>query len=154
NLGNSGCLTGIPFYLGLDDNHGSAVDLMTVVEHELAHGLGFLTFTNGQTGAQMGALPSIWDDFLLDNTTNKTWTMMTDSERAASAVKTGHLVWNGGNLSASIPLVLTPQGSTFAGADASGRALLYSPNPYQSGSSVSHFDMSMSPSQLMEPVIH
>ncbi len=153
NLGSTACLAGAPFYLGLDDNHGSAIDLLTVVEHELAHGLGFLTFTNGQTGAQLGGLPSIWDDFLLDNSINKTWTMMTNAERAASAVKTGHLVWNGGNVSAGIPLVLAPQGSTFVGADSAGRALLYAPSAYQSGSSVSHFDTSMPPDQLMEPAL-
>src|SRR5579871_2623585 len=153
NLGSTGCLAGAPFYLGLDDNHGSAIELVTVVEHELAHGLGFLTFTNGQTGAQLGGLPSIWDDFLLDNSMDKTWTMMTNAERAASAVKTGHLVWNGGNVSAGIPLALTPQGSTFVGADSAGRALLYAPSTYQSGSSVSHFDTSMSPDQLMEPAL-
>src|SRR5215468_3081861 len=30
NLGQAGCLTGTPFYLGLDNNHGAAVDLLTV----------------------------------------------------------------------------------------------------------------------------
>ena len=32
-------------------------------------------------------------------------------------------------------------------------ARLFAPNPYQSGSSVSHFDTSMAPSVLMEPSI-
>jgi uncharacterized repeat protein (TIGR01451 family) len=154
NLGNPGCLTGIHFYLGLDNNHGGNVDLITVLIHELAHGLGFLTFTSGQTGAQFNGSPSIWDDFLLDNTTNKTWTLMTNAERAASAVNTGHLVWNGGNVTSAIPQVLQPQGSSFAGADATGRGLLYAPGRYQSGSSVSHWDTSMFRNQLMEPAIN
>ncbi len=152
NLGASGCLSGIFFYLGLDDNHGSNVDLITVVTHELGHGLGFQTYTNPQTGAQLGNLPSIWDDFLLDNTTNTTWTLMTPAQRVASAVNTGHLVWTGGNLSSAIPQVLQAQGSSFSGADSQGRGLMYSPNPFVSGSSVSHFDTSMFPSQLMEPI--
>ena len=152
NLGNPGCLSGIHFYLGLDDNHGSNIDLVTVLTHEFAHGLGFLTFTSGQTGAQFSGSPSIWDDFLLDNTTNKTWTLMSDAERAASALNSRHLVWNGGNVTSAIPQVLQPQGSSFMGADALGRGLMYAPNPYQSGSSISHWDTSMFPNQLMEPV--
>lgn len=40
------------------------------------------------------------------------------------------------------------------GADLVGRPLVYTPNPLQSGSSVSHFDVSASPNQLMEPSIN
>jgi hypothetical protein len=40
------------------------------------------------------------------------------------------------------------------GADASGRALVYTPNPFQSGSSVSHWDVSAFPNLLMEPAIN
>ena len=40
------------------------------------------------------------------------------------------------------------------GADAANRALLYTPNPFQSGSSVSHFDTIAFPNQLMEPAIN
>jgi len=65
NLGNAGCLTGIFFYLGLDNNHGANVDLVTVLTHEFAHGLGFQTFTNAQTGAFLASfsvdLRSIFD---------------------------------------------------------------------------------------------
>jgi len=32
--------------------------------------------------------------------------------------------------------------------------LMYAPNPFQSGSSVSHFDVSAFPNQLMEPAIN
>jgi uncharacterized repeat protein (TIGR01451 family) len=154
NLGNTGCLTGIHFYLGLDNNHGNNVDLVTVLTHEFAHGLGFQTFTNGQTGVQLNGSPSIWDDFLLDNTTNKTWSIMTNAERVASALNTGRLVWNGGNVTSAIPQVLQPQGSSFTGADATGRGLLYAPNRYQPGSSISHWDTSMFRNQLMEPAIN
>jgi hypothetical protein len=41
-----------------------------------------------------------------------------------------------------------------AGADASGRPLLYTPNPLAPGSSVSHWDVSASRNQLMEPAIN
>lgn len=42
----------------------------------------------------------------------------------------------------------------FTGADADGRALLYSPNPVQGGSSFSHYDVTHNPNALMEPAIN
>ena len=106
NLGNAGCLTGTFFYLGLDNNHGANVDLVTVLTHEFGHGLGFQTFTNGATGALLASFPAIWDDFLLDASTGKHWSEMTNTERAASSLKTGQLVWTGANANAGAPNVL------------------------------------------------
>jgi hypothetical protein len=105
DLGNPGCLTGTFFYLGLDNNHGADVDLVGVATHELAHGLGFQTFTDGSTGAQLDG-PTIYDDFILDTTTAKHWNMMTDAERVTSAVNTNKLVWDGANVTAAVPQVL------------------------------------------------
>jgi hypothetical protein len=44
--------------------------------------------------------------------------------------------------------------SVLAGADASGRPLLFSTNPIQSGSSISHWDTIAFPNLLMEPNIN
>jgi PA domain-containing protein/Big-like domain-containing protein/flagellar hook capping protein FlgD len=41
-----------------------------------------------------------------------------------------------------------------AGMDANNRTLMYAPNPFASGSSVSHFDISLSPNALQEPAIN
>lgn len=41
-----------------------------------------------------------------------------------------------------------------AGADASGNPLLFAPNPVQLGSSISLWDTSAYPNQLMEPAIN
>ncbi len=106
NLGKAGCLAGVFFYLGLDGNHGSNVDLVAVLLHEMAHGLGFQTFTSGSSGALQSGFPSIWDDFLVDATTGKTWTQMTPAERVASSLNTGKLVWNGAGVIAEVPNVL------------------------------------------------
>ena len=43
---------------------------------------------------------------------------------------------------------------TYAGMHASGRVRMYAPNPFQSGSSVSHFDVTLLPNALMEPSIN
>jgi len=283
NLGNSDCLNGSPFYLGLDANHGAGVDLVSVLLHEFSHGLGFQTFTSASSGVQNSGFPSIYDRFLFDNSTGKIWINMTDAERQASAINTGNLVWAGANvtnyargilatprlrvnlpaaiagnyqvgtsnfgpplsfpgstanvvqsvpadgctaltngseisgkialidrgicnftvkvknaqdvgavavvivdnvqdspppaLGGSDPSITIPSvritlndgntikaqlglgvnaslfldRSTPGGADAMGRALMFSPNPFQGGSSVSHFDSSTYPNQLMEP---
>ena len=44
--------------------------------------------------------------------------------------------------------------SQFLGADPAGRMLLYAPNPIEPGSSVSHYDVTAFPNQLMEPAIN
>ncbi|GGC68590.1 PA domain-containing protein [Undibacterium terreum] len=107
NLGlNANCLPGSPFYLGLDGNAGNLVDLVTVLEHEFAHGLGFQTFTNGATGAQLGGTPSVWDNFMWDNTAGKRWVDMTDAERATSSLNFRKLAWTGPNVSSKVPTVL------------------------------------------------
>jgi hypothetical protein len=43
--------------------------------------------------------------------------------------------------------------AVLSGADAHGFALLFTPNPVQSGSTISHWDTSAFPNQLMEPAI-
>ena len=44
--------------------------------------------------------------------------------------------------------------AVYAGADPLGRALMYTPNPFAGGSSVSHWDTSARPNLLMEPSIN
>lgn len=106
NLGSAGCLTGTFWYLGLDANHGNNIDLVTVLTHEMGHGIGFQTYTNGQTGAELAGFPSIWDYYLFDSTTGKHWVDMTNAERAASSLKYGKLVWTGATVTADVPQVL------------------------------------------------
>ena len=44
--------------------------------------------------------------------------------------------------------------SVYSGADPAGRALMFTPNPFQPGSSVSHWDTIGTPNMLMEPSIN
>ncbi|KQV91913.1 PA domain-containing protein [Pelomonas sp. Root1237] len=101
------CLPGSPFYLGLDNNHGPNVDLVTVLLHEFAHGLGFQTFTSGSSGAQFDNRPSIWDHYIYDDTAKLLWVDMTNSQRAESALNTGKLTWSGAGVLTSLPTVLS-----------------------------------------------
>ena len=64
---------------------------------------------------------------------------------------------NGNTLKANLPgvtLTLNQHPTLKAGADNSGRPLMYAPNPFQGGSSVSHYDVSLTPNALMEPAIN
>lgn len=106
NLGASSCLPGSPFYLGLDGNAGGAINLVAVLLHEFAHGLGFSTVTNGSTGEYLAGLPSIYDHFAYDNTLGKTWVQMNSAERAFSAINPRQLVWAGANVTTAAPSVL------------------------------------------------
>lgn len=108
NLGKTGCGETFPFYLGLDNNHGAGTDLVAVLIHEFSHGLGFQTFTNSSTGALNTGFPSVYDRFLFDNTSGKTWAQvgMTDGERQASAVSVNKLAWNGPTVSTDLHSIL------------------------------------------------
>jgi hypothetical protein len=109
NLGNTDCLAGSPFYLGLDGNAGNKVNFVETLLHELGHGLGFSVLTvNTATGDRLDAvgnlsptgLPSIWEPFMYDNTFKKTWLNMTAPERKASSVNALQLAWIGPNVKA------------------------------------------------------
>lgn len=117
NLGTTGCLTGTFWYYGLDSNHGANIDFVAVLQHEMAHGLGFQTFTNGSTGAQNGGFPSVWDAFLYGSASGKLWKDMTNAERAASSLSGDKLVWTGANVLAAVPNVLRfgAAGATISG---------------------------------------
>jgi hypothetical protein len=147
NLGKPGCLDSRPFYLGLDNQHGQLIDLVTVLTHEFAHGLGFLTVTNSQTGAYLNGSPCIFDYYLLDDRKQLPWTSLSQAERQDSAIS-GQLVWNGPEVNNDTPQTLA------GGYDASFRPYMYAPSTYASGSSVSHWDMSATRNQLMEPAIN
>jgi Bacterial TSP3 repeat len=148
NIGNSNCLSGIYWYLGFDHNHGSNIDLLVVLLHEFAHGLGFSDFTDESTGDFIQYRPGIFAHFMLDNTTSLHWNEMTSGQRAASAINSGNVVWDGQKV------VTGSAGFLVNGTDTSGNVRLYAPNPVQPGSSISHFDTVASPNLLMEPYIN
>jgi hypothetical protein len=117
------CLPGSGFYLGLDRNFGNQIDLVTVLLHEFAHGLGFQTFTDDETGAQIQDLPSIWDYYLLNNRTNRSWVESTAAERAQSAVTWRGLSWNGPRVTAAVAQLLAPMSNLAIAGAAAGQAI-------------------------------
>jgi hypothetical protein len=94
--GDSSCLNGKRWYYGFDHNSGDNVDFLNVIMHEIAHGLGFASFTNETTGRFTGGMPSIYDVYIRDLTQGVTWSeMSSDALRRTSAINTGHVVWDG-----------------------------------------------------------
>jgi hypothetical protein len=106
NLGQPNCLAGSPFYLGLDANHGTGVDLVAVLLHEFAHGLGFQQFASVTSGVLQGGFPDVYNRKLLDLTTGKTWDQMINAERMASAINTRKLAFIGNRVTADVPTAL------------------------------------------------
>jgi hypothetical protein len=174
---NSSFGTTCPFpqtwYYGLDGAaDDSSVDLLTVVLHELGHGMGFISFVDVDTGVRMNNTDDVFSVFLVDDRTGKTFPEMTNAERESAivgAINPGvcanssqscqtdndcgsggtcqrhtHLKWNG-------PQVVAASGKLTVGADAMGRVEMYAaPQPID-GSSVSHWNDLLTPDELMEP---
>lgn len=106
-LGKPGCLTGSGWYYGLDASGGpTKIDLVTVLLHEFAHGLGFANFVNEVTGTQPFNLPDVFSVKTLDLTTGKTWEQMTNAERVQSAINSRRVAWTGAHVTAAVPTVL------------------------------------------------
>jgi hypothetical protein len=95
------------FYLGLDGNHGALNDLVTVLLHEFAHGLGFSQFASLTTGNFFSGFPDVYNSNLLDTTVGLHWSAMTSAQRLASATSFGRVVWDGVGVTATVPNVLS-----------------------------------------------
>jgi hypothetical protein len=134
-----------PWYYGLDANPPAGqLDLVSVVLHELGHGLGFISLVGLATGQKFMGLDDVFSDNLEDHSTGKLYPQMTDLERVSASQNTGNLHWVGAN-------VVAASGRLTGGVDPPGHVRMYAPNPQQSGSSVSHFDTAITPDELMEP---
>lgn len=107
DLGKATCLAGSGWYYGLDSNGGAGkIDLVTVLLHEFAHGLGFANFVDEGSGSQPLNLPDVYSVKTLDLTTGKTWDQMTNAERVQSAINSRRVAWTGANVTAAVPSVL------------------------------------------------
>jgi hypothetical protein len=58
------------------------------------------------------------------------------------------------NIGAPVNVTMNFHPTLLAGADDAGRVRMFAPNPFQGGSSVSHYDVALTPNALMEPSIN
>jgi hypothetical protein len=144
--GAVGCLGGIKWYYGLNATPpGGDIDFVTVVLHEIGHGLGFQTFVNA-AGQKFAGLNDHYMIFLENHfAVPATYPAMSDAQRAAANIADPNLHWIGA--------LVTARGAAILGGGISnGHVRMHGPNPYQNGSSVSHWSSALSPNELMEPV--
>ena len=141
DVDNATVLGGTDFYYGLDGNAGGDVDFVTVLLHEIGHGLGFtsLAATNSGTYTTLHSAipntPTIYDSFLvLDD--GSPLVDMTDEERLA-ALTSENLFWNGADAVA---------------ANGDELVQIYAPDVWEQGSSISHLDESAYTDALMSPM--
>jgi hypothetical protein len=148
------------WYFGTDANPGaSEVDFVSVVLHEIGHGLGFTSgfaYNNGNsqgswgytypTGTNPGTYGSNFTNSVWDSATSglKLTTVATypnPSTTLGTAETNGSVYFEGSNVLAV----------------AAGRARLYAPDPWEQGSSMSHLDEATYPAgnanSLMTPSI-
>jgi len=137
----------VNWYFGTDGKTLSyEYDLVTVVLHEMIHGLGFLDdFTAGTTTAAYGTsgMPMIYDTFIEDLSGKRltdTLLFKNPSADLKTALTSGQLYFDG-------PLI-----KNYSGA----RARLYAPSTFDAGSSVAHLDetTTLEINALMTPVIN
>ena len=133
------------WYFGVDGNTPSSkYDFMTVVLHELGHGLGFLGWgwvENGQGGVGENGQVTAYDLFTEDISGNVLIDVYQNpSASFASVLQSGNLYWGGDYA------MLANNGS---------RPRLYAPSVWDEGSSYSHFDENTYPAghpdSLMTP---
>ena len=133
DVDNSTVLGTTDWYYGLDGNAGTDIDFVSVVLHELGHGLGFFDMVDPGTGAWLSGFPDIYGRHLIYSGVGQ-FPSISNGQRL-TALTSGSVYWNGANVV----------------ADAGSQVPVFAPSPYQSGSSISHWSTSVSPDQLMEP---
>ncbi len=140
------------WYLGLDGNTDNQHDLITVVLHEIGHGLGFLGVHNvasdGAGTYDLQGFPVVYTAGIEDINGEKIIDFTNGSAALGSALTSGELFYN-------TPAVTENHGT---------RPKIFAPSTFSSGSSISHLDEStfrrgdinslMSPQVGQNEVIH
>ncbi|MES1949305.1 protease-associated PA [Salinisphaera sp. S4-8] len=153
------CLGGARWYYGTD---GATPDgrpsFVSTVEHELTHGVGFVSLVALTDSAEPQAgqfpqvsgggarFPDIYSTFIQDLSfpNDPLWTDLTDEQRAQSLTNGPNVVWSDINTGSRAASILTDGLNE-------GRVMLYAPSRVAEGSSISHWDTSLDPDQIMEP---
>lgn len=136
----------VPWYFGTDANPpNNQFDLVTVVLHELGHGMGFIGFgnvDNGQGSVRLGSppRPAIFDNFIETGSGISIISLPDPSIQLGLALTSGDLFCNSANATAGNGGVLNE---------------MFAPSTFDPGSSYSHWDETAFPSggsnSLMTP---
>ncbi|WP_447962855.1 FG-GAP-like repeat-containing protein [Nitrospira sp. Ecomares 2.1] len=135
------------WYFGLDANPPAGqFDFVTVVLHEIIHGLGFLSLVDALTGETfLGGNDAFMRWLEHHGASPADYLSMTDLQRQSANVSWQNLHFVGANLQGA--------SGTLTAGRTNTHVQMYAPNPVELGSSVSHFTNTIKPDQLMEPGI-
>ena len=140
--------SGTNWYYGLDGNPPfSAFDLVSVVLHEIGHGLGFAgtvyVGADGNGYVLNGSLPGVFDGYVWTGNSESILSFGDGSAALGAALVSENLYWGG------------IQGNAYSGSPFSPK--MYAPLIWEPGSSFSHFDEDLYPAgsdhSLMTPAI-
>lgn len=106
-IGESDCMYNSGWYYGFDHaNADNELDLVAVLLHEFAHGLGMATFVNPHTGEELLGSADIYERHLFDREVGSYWHDMTPAQRAESAVSYQAVAFNGASVQKAVPRIL------------------------------------------------
>lgn len=83
------------FYYGFDAQPGDAQDLVYIVLHEVAHGLGLVSLWDPESGEFPMQRVDAYSAQIRDIAADKTWPELTAAERLQSAVRVRGIAWDG-----------------------------------------------------------
>ncbi|MES1939777.1 protease-associated PA [Salinisphaera sp. T5B8] len=153
------CLGGTRWYYGTDGaTPAGRPSFVSTVEHELTHGVGFVSLVALTDSAESQAgqfpqvsggtarFPDIYSSLIQDLSFagDPLWTELNDEQRAESLTNGPNVVWSDINTGSRAASILTDGLNE-------GRVMLYAPSTVRPGSSISHWDISLDPDQIMEP---
>ena len=158
----------IRFYYGFDEISGNGrFEFVSVVLHEIFHGLGFfeLVEKNGSWESFEGIdsssgrttniqNPSIYDVQMYSEDDETLFHMLSPSKRAVAIISENGLSWDGRTTGATRRSCSYGQllgGRKTDGISPQGRPLLHAPSEYLPGTSISHFHVSVTPDDILEP---
>jgi MYXO-CTERM domain-containing protein len=109
SVDDSSCLGPTRWYYGLDGNPPEdGVDFLSVVLHELGHGLGFTSLIDFQSGQFLAGDPDVFSSMIYDTITGERWPDLSSSERGDSITRPRSLAWDGPAVTNAAPSVLAP----------------------------------------------
>jgi YVTN family beta-propeller protein len=125
-------LGSVNWYYGTDGEPGSDIDFVTVALHEIGHGLNFFTLIDPTNGTWLNGFPDVYGTYLLRPAVGR-FPNLRNADRLA-AITSRMVFWTG-------PALVATAGSGVP---------VYAPDPFNPGSSLTHWDTSLA-GELMAP---
>ena len=144
--GVAACLASYNWYYGYDGILPGVpwIDFVTVVMHEICHGLGFQSFINVSTGAEFFSQDDDYEALSESHgAVPSTLTTMTNAQRVTAMKTVTSLHFIGANVQAASVVLTAGKTGT--------HVQLYAPATIAPGSTFSHWSTACTPNEAMEP---